>query len=361
MVDLYSIKQIIYYFNHLLETNMDTQFRTEKNKNRANLHGVHSLDRFVFTVPDLAVARRFYDTFGMDMRDEDGRLDMYTFGHPHRWASIFQAPGPKKLQYLRFACFAEDFEAIRARARSMGVAEHAPHPLGNDEGFWITHTDGYPIQVVVNYKSSPETESVPVPSRKVEPGSGKAWNRKIAPRVRPRRLSHALMFSPDVLGAIKFFEDVLGLRLSDRSDDIVAFLHGVHGSDHHLVALAKSNGAGLHHASWDVGNIDEVGLGMEQMLAGGYTRGWGVGRHVLGSNYFYYARDPWGSHFEYSYDIDFVPGDFEWKSANNSPEDSFYVWGPAVPPDFVTNFELGDAGALPPEEAHKVAQAVASA
>ena len=35
----------------------------------------------------------------------------------------------------------------------------------------------------------------------------------------------------------------------------------------------------------------------------------GVGRHVLGSNYFYYVQDPWGSFAEYSYDIDFVPAD----------------------------------------------------
>ena len=333
--------------------------RTVKHPNRAAIHAVHSLDRFVFSVPELEVAQHFYEAFGMDIRPEGEHLDMYTFGHPHRWASIFQAPGTKKLQYLRFACFAEDFEPIRARIKSLGIAERAPHPLGNDEGFWITHPDGYAVQVVVNYKSSPDTESEAVPRPVIAMGDGKAWNRKVAPRVRPRRLSHALMYSPDVIGATKFFEDTLGLRLSDRSEDIVAFLHGAHGSDHHLIALAKSTGPGLHHASWDVGNIDEVGLGMEQMLTAGYTRGWGVGRHVLGSNYFYYARDPWGSHFEYSYDIDYVPGDFDWKSANHGPEDSFYVWGPAVPPDFVTNFEVG--GSLPPEEAHKVAQAVASA
>lgn len=340
---------------------MSTQFRTEKSQGRAALHGVHSLDRFVFTVPDLDEAKRFYDAFGLDARSEGRQLDLYTFEHAHRWGSLFQAPGPKKLQYLRFACFADDLQPIRDRIKSLGIAERAPHPLGNDEGFWITHPDGYAIQVVVNYKSSPDTESVPLPKRQVEKGAGKAWNRKIAPKVRPRRLSHALMFSPDVIAATKFYEDALGLRLSDRSEDVVAFMHGVHGSDHHLIALAKSNAGGMHHASWDVGSIDEVGLGMEQMLSAGYTRGWGVGRHVLGSNYFYYARDPWGSYFEYSYDIDFVPGDFDWKSSNSPPEDSFYVWGPAVPADFVTNFEVQPVAELPPEEAKKVSQAVASA
>ena len=75
------------------------------------------------------------------------------------------------------------------------------------------------------------------------------------------------------------------------------------------------------------------------MDAQGYTHGWGVGRHVLGSNYFHYVRDPWGSFAEYSYDIDFIPADVDWPAADHPPEDSFYVWGPPVPDDFVINHE----------------------
>jgi hypothetical protein len=65
-----------------------------------------------------------------------------------------------------------------------------------------------------------------------------------------------------------------------------------------------------------------------------------VGRHVLGSNYFHYVRDPWGSWAEYSFDMDFVPPDLDWIARDHPPEDSFYAWGPAVPQDFITNHEL---------------------
>ena len=44
-----------------------------------------------------------------------------------------------------------------------------------------------------------------------------------------------------------------------------------------------------------------------------------MGRHVLGSNYFYYVRDPWGSYAEYSHDIDFVPAGSIWPAAIASP------------------------------------------
>ncbi|MBU6483967.1 MAG: metapyrocatechase, partial [Betaproteobacteria bacterium] len=94
-----------------------------------------------------------------------------------------------------------------------------------------------------------------------------------------------------------------------------------------------------HHSSWDVGSIDDIGLGAEYVRTQGYVKGWGVGRHVLGSNYFYYVQDPWGSWAEYSFDIDFVPVDVDWPAADHPPEDSFYVWGPAPPDDFVVNRE----------------------
>ncbi|MET0204262.1 MAG: VOC family protein, partial [Casimicrobiaceae bacterium] len=171
------------------------------------------------------------------------------------------------------------------------------------------------------------------------PGKGAAPNRSAAPPVQPRRLAHVLLFSPDVPRQVAFYERTLGLRLSDRSGDIIAFVHGPHASDHHLVAFAKSHAAGYHHSSWDVGRFDDVGLGAESMKAQGYTHGWGVGRHVLGSNYFYYVQDPWGSWAEYSYDIDFVPVDVDWPAADHPPEDSFYIWGPTVPDDFIVNRE----------------------
>lgn len=321
------------------------QLRTRKSPHRAALHGVHSLDSFVFTVPDLDEAERFYDAFGLAPRREGARLDLYTEGHPHAWGSLYQAPGVKKLQYLRFACFAEDFDAIAARIERLGVPRCAPHPLGDDSGLWVQHPEGYPVQIVVAAKSAPDDRSELATEPRPPTGTGASLNRARIPKVHPRRLSHILLFCAQVPEALRFYEEALGLRVTDRSGDHIVFMHGVHGSDHHLIAMAKSAGPGLHHLSWDVANIDEVGRGMEQMLAAGHVRGWGVGRHVLGSNYFHYVRDPWGSYCEYSCDMDYVPGDFDWPAGDHPPEDSFYAWGPRVPEDFITNFEIEPAKA----------------
>ena len=306
---------------------------------RAGPAGVHSVDRFVFSVPDLDEAERFYTAFGLDVRREGDRLNLRTFDNPHVWASIHAGVPAKRLEYVSLGVFEEDFAELRDRIGERGIGRE-PHPLADRSGVWLTNPDGTPMQLVVGPKVSPSAKTQARLADAVEPGRGAAPARSRAHAVRPRGLSHVLFFTPDVQRMIDFCAEVLGVRLSDRSGDGIAFLHGAHGSDHHLLAYGKSGGAGLHHASWDVANFDEVGLGAEQMRNAGYERGWGVGRHVLGSNYFYYVRDPWGSYAEFSFDIDFVPHDLDWPAADHPPHDSLYVWGPKLPDDFLTNYEL---------------------
>ena len=92
----------------------------------------------------------------------------------------------------------------------------------------------------------------------------------------PSRLSHVLPFTPSVDRAVTFCREALGLRLSDRSRDIVAFNHARHGCDHHLLAYVKSTARGWHHSSWDVPSVHDVGLGSERMRKGGFGEEWYV-------------------------------------------------------------------------------------
>src|SRR5437899_4714227 len=307
---------------------------------RAGTTAVHSLHRFVFSVPDLEKAADFYRAFGLDVRQADGHIDLYTFGHPHRWASIYRGGVSKRLEYVSFAAYPDDFEALLKRVDETRLPLAEPHRLADEKGVWVTDPEGIAIQIVVGPKASPAAkEAAPAPTITV--GKGAAPSRSKASPVRPRRLSHVLLFSSDVPRSVRFYAEALGLRLSDHSGDLIAFLHGAHASDHHMLAFAKSDGPGLHHSSWDVATLDDVGIGMQQMIDRGYPDGWGVGRHVIGSNYFRYVMDPWGSFAEYSYDIDFIPADIDWPAADHPPADSVYVWGPPMPDYFIVNHETG--------------------
>lgn len=305
---------------------------------------VHSIDHFALNVPSLDDAARFYRAFGLDVKEaRDGSELELRAADGHRWARILPK-STKSLAYLSFNCYECDFDRLAQQVEHSGaVLADAPQGAATG-GLWFHDPDGNLLQVKVGPKTSPSAKP---PQLTVGAGANArgAVVRSAVQTVHPERLSHVLLFTPDVLGAIDFYARAIGLRLSDKSLDIIAFTHAPHGSDHHLVAFAKSAARGWHHAAWDVRDIDMVGQGAAQMAAAGYTRGWGTGRHVLGSNYFHYVQDPWGSFNEFSADIDFVAADQPWPAGDFAPEDSLYQWGPDVPADFIRNTEAPDASA----------------
>jgi catechol 2,3-dioxygenase-like lactoylglutathione lyase family enzyme len=307
---------------------------------------VHSVDHFALNVPSIDEARRFYSAFGLDVRDivdgPDTQLELRALDG-HRWARILPAAS-KSLAYLSFNCFEGDLETLDRQVRESGgrVDEAAALVAGRchtTDGLWFIDPDGNLIHVGTGPKTTPFRKT-PFDRPEVDADSRGAHARSQARTVKPRRMSHVLLFTPNTLRAVDFYQHALGLRLSDRSADIIAFMHGAHGSDHHLLAFAKSSAKGWHHVAWDVDGIDEVGAGSSQMAAAGYTRGWGTGRHVLGSNYFHYVMDPWGSFSEFSADIDFVSAGANWSAGDFPPEDSLYLWGPDVPAYFIRNTEI---------------------
>jgi len=306
---------------------------------RDGVLAVHSLDEYVISVPDLAVAKKFYTDFGLEVKTEGDHLGIYAFNNPQRYGRILKGD-KKRLLWLTFGVYAEDFESMKKHVLSLGLREIAS-PDKEGTGFWIQSNDGFPVQIKVAPKSSPSA----LPPRVFEPessGKGRSPSSSIPIKVKPLYMSHMLMFTKNVAQALEFYGKTLGLKLSDSSGEEeigIAFMHSPHGSDHHLLAFLGSSDYGFHHSSWTVESIDQVGLGMKQMSEAGHVEGWGVGRHVLGSNYFRYTRDPWGSYVEYSYDIDFVPHTLEWPAKHHPPADSFYLWGPNPPQEFGMNCE----------------------
>jgi catechol 2,3-dioxygenase len=299
--------------------------------------GVHSIGEFVLAVPKVEQAEAFYGAFGLDARTSGDQLGLHTAGDGYRWGRVIEG-ARKQLHHVSFNCFEEDLPRFKTHIEAQGLKLLDPPPGFDSNGLWLRDPDGLLVEIRVGAKTSPDEKTAPdFPA--TPPGVRNAPYRRHAQRAAPRRLSHILRFTPDVTRGIEFYSRVLGLRLSDRSGDVIAFMHAVHGSDHHVVAFAKSEAPGLHHFSWDVPSIEAIGIGAMTMADNGWDRGWGFGRHVLGSNYFHYVRDPWGSYSEYSCDIDYVPATMDWEAADHPPEDGFFLWGAIPPPEFIQNAE----------------------
>lgn len=310
---------------------------TLPNARRRDRLGVHSIGEFHLTVPSLAEAERFYAAFGLRVSREGAGLVLRAAASRHVWGRLSEGP-KKRFDRLSFNCFADEAEQLQARIEAQGFAPIAAPPGADDAGRWYRDPDGLAVQVRPGPKTTLDAAQHHSPPLPVE-GTRCAPLRSRSAPVLPQRLSHLALMTPSVPARMAFYVDALGLRLSDRSGDGVAFLHAPHGGDHHLIALAKGPGAALHHLSWDVPTVEDVGNGMGRLQAAGYSTGWGVGRHVLGSNYFYYAQDPWGSWCELSATMDYIPAAMDWEGLDHPPEDSFFLWGPPIDPIFFANSE----------------------
>jgi hypothetical protein len=58
----------------------------------------------------------------------------------------------------------------------------------------------------------------------------------------------------------------------------------------------------------------------------------GLGRHIIGSNVFWYWNDPAGTMVEFFSDMDDIPDDEAWEPRTDWTLDRFAVWGPKEPP-----------------------------
>lgn len=307
--------------------------------------GVHGI---VLQVPDLAEGRRFYCDAGLQAREVSGRLHFRCPGQDRDAIVLVNGEGPKRLHHIALAADLSCSAELQGRILAHGGTIIAAPDGFIDEGVWLRD----PHDMVVHLIDSPR-ELVPDvvnPFRINQPGqlvrtNQSAMLRKAATaRPVPARLGHMALFTPNLDASIEFFDQALGMGLADRAQEVIAFMCSRRGSDHHVVAFVQSKGLGLHHASFQMLTPDDAGIAGDRLFAVSQRGRWGFGRHTIGSNFFYYIQDPWGSWFEYYCDIDYVADYSTWVPTNYGLEDSLHNWGPDLPEDFVINYEADPAG-----------------
>ncbi|WP_298929481.1 VOC family protein [uncultured Ramlibacter sp.] len=137
----------------------------------------------------------------------------------------------------------------------------------------------------------------------------------------PIRLAHAVLNSHDVAQALPFYENALGMRLSDRTR-IMAFIRipTQPRGDHHSIALADADNDCLNHIAFVMPDLEAVMRGGGRMKDAGYGIEWGPGRHGPGNNSFNYFVGPAGFVIEYTADVEQIddaypvrgPEDWKW-------------------------------------------------
>lgn len=168
-----------------------------------------------------------------------------------------------------------------------------------------------------------------------------------APRVpaRVQRLGHLVVQSTKYLEALNWYLENLGMIVSDflyfpgqrGRGPTMSFIRCDRGStpaDHHTLALALGPANRYVHSAYQVSDLDALAAGGEHLAAQGYSRSWGIGRHIQGSQIFDYWRDPDGYLFEHFTDGDFFDNGLQpgWAPFTAS---GLAQWGPPATRDFL--------------------------
>ena len=87
----------------------------------------------------------------------------------------------------------------------------------------------------------------------------------------------------------------------------------------------------------------DIGRAAKAMLEADPARHvWGLGRHFIGSNFFWYLKDPAGNFTEYYADLDCIVDDQLWQPGVWQGMQSLYSWGPPPPPSFLSPDDLAE-------------------
>ncbi len=146
-------------------------------------------------------------------------------------------------------------------------------------------------------------------------------------RVQPGRIGHAVFIVPasKMKETAAFYLDRLQFRLSDRVTEFGDFMRCAGSLDHHsLFLMQQGERAGFHHAAFEVQNFDEVIVGGKFMQGHGWKAATTPGRHVMGSNLFWYFESPCGGNTEYFADMDLM--DDNWKPRVWDKHPGFAYW-----------------------------------
>jgi catechol 2,3-dioxygenase-like lactoylglutathione lyase family enzyme len=304
---------------------------------------VLGLNGFGLLVPDLDQADAFYRAFGLDSEKTADVLRVRSPGRSND-EGILVRGAEKRLHHVSFYTDAARIDPFRDRLKRAGL-EVREEPPGHwhREGLWFQDPWGTWVNISPNVPSATRPEAGRDEAQEPEAGRARrvdiALWRGLRTGRSPRRIGHMLMFTQDWEAAERFYCETLGMRTSDRASGRITFMAAGEGvTDHHCFGLVNSTHRGFQHASFQVADIDEIGLGAWRMRAAGYKECFGVGRHSLASNLFHYVRDPWGSWIEYYADMDQISPAWVSRDWNELP----YVWGPEWSPELWRNEVMGN-------------------
>jgi catechol 2,3-dioxygenase-like lactoylglutathione lyase family enzyme len=118
------------------------------------------------------------------------------------------------------------------------------------------------------------------------------------------KLGHVALYTPDPERAAKFFESVLGFRVSDRIEENFVFLRC--GPEHHAMNFARGTEARIHHLAFELRDASHMHQACDLLGRNKFQILWGPVRHGPGHNVAVYHHNPDRYLIELYYSMDLM-------------------------------------------------------
>ena len=293
---------------------------------------LHRLTSITMGVPNVAETAAYYADFGLQPGGSPGDETWFSTRDGGRQLRIVPAATRRLVDLHVGVDDADDLARAASNLHRLGIdVQRGPD--------WISAVEeatGARAYLEIAGRLTQDTVApTPYngPGRTERPGTRAPGILRTEP-VAPRKLGHAVMGSTDPEATEAFFVSGLGFKISDRIKGAGAFMRC--STDHHNVLVLGAPVSFLHHTSWQVDDVDDVGRGAHAMLEDHPERHvWGLGRHYGGSNFFWYLKDPAGNFSEYYSDMDCIVDDQLWTPQDLEGAQGLFSWGPPPPPSFL--------------------------
>jgi catechol 2,3-dioxygenase-like lactoylglutathione lyase family enzyme len=227
------------------------------------------IDHVCLAVDDLDEARaRWSREFGLlDRGGGEDRALLACEDEPYSLELVEGAPGHRHTAFELAPDFTaeEVWETLDAAGLETTEVEGSLH---------FTGPDGAGIELV--------------PPREREPWVAHARRSRAVRPGAPRKLGHVNFLTADLDEGARFYNDLLGMRVTDRlgSEGIWLSIN----TDHHVMALLAKGVSHFHHLAFDTVDIGQMRDLLDRLARQGRWLGWGPVRHGVGGNIASYVR-----------------------------------------------------------------------
>jgi len=189
----------------------------------------------------------------------------------------------------------------------------------HDGSLFVDDPDGRTVEVMPYREPASEIERWPQharPSGDVHVGG-------------PRKLGHVNCLTGDIQAGLRFYTEVLGMRVSDWLGGAGVWFHV--NADHHVMALVDLGSAHFHHLAFETVDIGRMRDLLDHVARHGRWVSWGPTRHGIAGNIATYVRIPEEEcHVELYCDMEQLEDDH---LPRVYPDDRYSsnTWGPLPP------------------------------